>query len=512
MNRIKVLAAAGCLALVAACSSQGSDAPADAATDADIDTSAVLRYAASGGVTSFDPHKTRSQSDFVLLNLVYDRLVHQDVDGKAVPGLAESWEFSDDMTTLTFTLREGLTFADGSPLDAEAVAANIDRAREPDSISATQLTAIAEVTAVDATTVELQLNEPGVHLVLIFSDLAGMIVNPAAFADPEALATQPDGLGRFTLTSQEPGSKYVLAATEDYWDEDALKLAGMEVSVQLDPQTNLNALGSGQFECILVSPAMIEPAQQVPDAQVKARTVLTQTVLYPNQTKSEFGDPRVRRALNLAIDRDAVLQAAQEGKGEAAKGLFPEDYYVSNEPVADLLARDLDQARALLADAGLEDGFEFTALTLSIPQFVTTAEVVKDQLAEIGVTMNIKALPPADMGVNFLRGEGDASITGWTGRPDPTMLFAAYFDEESALNVSKAEPAGFAEALEAANALEDEAERGEALAEVQRIVLEDGGVVPLTFNDVGTACNSSVVGYEPTVVGISEFRGVGITK
>lgn len=508
MKRIPTLAVAACLAFTAACGSSG------ASGSGDPDPNAVLRYTTSAGATSFDPHKTVSASDFIVLNLVYDRLVHQDADGQPVPGLAESWEFSDDFKTLTFHLRTGLSFEDGTPFDAEAVKANLDRAQEPDSISAPLLSAIDSVDVVDEATVQLNLNSPGVHLVLTLSDLAGMMVSPEAFATPDgaqALAADPNGIGRFTLGESDPGSHYVFEAVEDYWDEDALQLGGLDFSVATDPQTNLNAVSSDQADCALVSPAMIAPAEQIPDAETKARTVLTQTVLYFNQTKSEFDDPLVRQAVNLAIDRSAILEGAQEGQGEASEGLFPSDYFVPNDTVADKLAYDQAAAKELLAEAGLPDGFSFTAVTLTIPQFVTTAEIVKAQLAEVGIDMEIKALPPADLGVNFLKGTGDAVITGWTGRPDPSMLFSAYFDEASPQNVSRTEPAGFDEALAAANAIEDTAARGEALAKVQELVLGAGLVAPLTFNAVGTVCNNRVTGYEPTVVGISEFRGVGMT-
>ncbi|WP_162602408.1 ABC transporter substrate-binding protein [Nocardioides daejeonensis] len=508
MKRIPALAALACLALTAACGSSGGSGSGDP------DPNAVLRYTTSAGATSFDPHKTVAASDFIVLNLVYDRLVHQDAQGQPVPGLAESWEFSDDFKTLTFHLREGLSFEDGTPFDAEAAKANLDRAREPDSISASLLSAVDSVDVVDPATVKLNLNSPGVHLVLTLSDLAGMMVSPKAFATPDAakaLATDSDGIGRFTLAEADPGSHYVFEAVKDYWDKDALKLGGLEFSVATDPQTNLNAVSSDQADCALVSPAMIAPAEQIPGATTRARTVLTQTVLYFNQTKSEFDDPLVRRAINLAIDRDAILEGAQEGKGEASQGLFPSDYFVSNDPVADLVTYNQDEARDLLKQAGLEKGFSFTAVTLTIPQFVTTAEIIKAQLAEIGIDMEIKALPPADMGVNFLKGTGDAVITAWTGRPDPSMLFSAYFDEAAPQNVSHVEPEGFDEALAAANAIEETAARGDALAAVQKVVLEAGAVVPVTFNQVGTVCNDRVTGYEPTVVGISEFRGVGMT-
>ncbi|WP_244928779.1 ABC transporter substrate-binding protein [Nocardioides sp. W7] len=509
MKRFPALAAAACLTLTAC----GGGSSSSDGGNGEADPSAILRYTTSGGVTSFDPHKTVASSDYILLNYVYDRLVHQDVDGQPVPGLAESWEFGEDSKSLTFKLRSGVSFEDGTPFDAEAVKANLERALEPDSITAPLLAVVDSVEVVDPSTVTLKLNSPGAHLVLTLSDLSGMMVSPQAFATPDAaaaLATDSNGIGRFTLAEADPGAHYVFEASENYWDAEALKVGGMDVTVIVDPQTNLNGISSDQADCALVSPAMIAPAEAIPNAVTKARTVLTQTVLYFNQTKSELGDPLVRKAINLALDRDAILEAAQEGKGAASTGLFPDDYFVPNDSVADLLTQDQQAAKDLLAQAGLADGFSFTTVTLTIPQFVTTAEIVKAQLAEIGIDMEIKALPPADLGVNFLKGTGDAVITAWTGRADPSMLLSSYFDADAPQNVSRTEVDGFDEALQAANSTDDVAERGEALAEVQRLVLEQGAVAPLTFNAVGAVCSERVTGYEPPLVGISEFRGVGI--
>lgn len=511
MKRTATVIAATCIALLGACGGSGGDSSGNG--DGKVDSSKTFRYVASAGVVSFDPQKTVSSSDFTLLNFVYDRLVHTDAEGKAVPGLAESWTYSDDLTQLTFKLRTGLTFSDGTAFDAAAVKANLERAMEPDSIAAAQLAAISKVEVVDDATVRIDMSGPGAQMLLTLSDLAGMMINPTAFSGADkgaSLATKPDGIGRFTLGEAQPGSRYQLVATPEYWDKDALKVAGMDISVITDPQTSMNTISSGQAECALVSPAMVDPASQIPDAEVKSRSVLTQTVMYFNQGKGDLANPLVRQAINHAIDRDALLEAAQEGHGEASSGLFPKDYFVPNDKSSDLLSYDADEAKSLLSQAGVSN-VEFTALTLTIPQFVTTAEVVKDQLAKVGITMNIKALPPADLGMTFLKGDGDAVLTGWTGRPDPSMLFTSYFSEKAVQNVSHVEPEGFSDALAKANAIIDPDERGVALDDVQRTALEAGAVAPLTFNEVGTVCSSKVVGYEPPVIGASELRGVGIS-
>lgn len=514
--KIKLAAAAVCVLMAtSACGSSGSASkgPDNSAPIKDA-PSATLRYAASAGVTSFDPHKGLASSNFVLLNFVYDRLVHTDADGKPVPGLATSWKFSDDARELTFTLREGLKFSDGTVFDAAAAKANLDRAMEPDSITSTLLAPIASVAAPNAKTVVLTLDQPGAQLPLTLSDLPGMMVSPKAFGDKakdDALTLAPVGIGRFTLDSAKPGASYVFKRSPGYWDRREVKVGTLDVAVVTDPQTTLNGVSSGQFDCALASPMTIDPAKKLSNAWVDARTVLTQTVLYFNRTHGDLDKVEARRAIALAINKENILTAAQEGHGQAATQLFPKGYFAHDDSID---ANDYDPAAAkdMLAKAGLKDGFSFSVAVINIPQFVTTATLVREDLKKVGITMDIKLMTPADVGVNFLKGETDAVMSGWTGRPDPSNLFSAYFGAASPQNASKATLPGFEEALEKANSELDATKRGKALADVGRLILEQGGVVPLTQNDVGVFCRDNVGGYQAPVIGISELRGIGFTS
>lgn len=514
--KIKLAAAAVCVLMAtSACGSSGSAKGPDNSAPIKNDSSATLRYAAAAGVTSFDPHKGLVASNFVLLNFVYDRLVHTDADGKAVPGLATSWEFSDDAKQLTFKLRTGLKFSDGTPFDAAAAKANLERAMEPDSLTAVPLAAIAKVEAPDAGTLVLTLDAPGAQLPLTLSDLPGMMVSPKAFGDKaknDALTLQPVGIGRFTLDSAKPGASYQFKQSKDYWDKGAVNVGTLDVSVVGDPQTTLNGVSSGQFDCALASPLSIDPAKKLSNAWVDTRTVLTQTVLNFNRTHGALAKTEARRAIALAINKDNILTAAQEGHGQAATQLAPKGYFSYSDEVSELNAYDPAAAKEQLAAAGLKDGFTFTAAVLNIPQFVTTANLVREDLKKVGITMDLKLMTPADASVNFLKGETDAIISGWTGRPDPALLYTAYFGETSTQNASRSTLPGFNEAMDKANSITDPAERGKALAEVGGLIMEQGGVVPLTQNDVGVFCKDTVGGYEPPVIGISELRGIGFIK
>lgn len=512
MKRLLAAIVAVLAMLISACGSGGSNASDSGTSGTDnraADTSATFRYATSGGATSFDPHKTKSSSDVIVLDYVYDRLVHRNADGEPIPGLAEKWEIAPDLRSLTLHLRKA-TFSDGSAIDAAAVVANIERAKEKDSITAPMLASVAKAEAKDDSTVVLTLAKPDASVLLSLSDLAGMIVNPKAFGDPAKLALEPQGSGRFTLASSDPGSKYVFAARDGYWDKDAVKVKTIEFTVQTNPQTSINGLQSGQFDCALVSPAMVAQTKKMPDLVTKARPVQTNNVLYFNRTKGELAKQKVRQAISIAIDRDAIVTGAMEGEGATTNQLFPEGYFAHSDSIT-TPKRDIAKAKQLLAEAGLPNGFSFTTLTLTIPQFTTIAEIIQANLKEIGVDMKIKPMAPADMGVAFIKGDGDAVITAWLGRADPTLLMNSYFDAASPQNPSHESMPGFAEALAAADAKADHAERGKAFDAVNQIIAEQVPVVPLAFNVVGAACSKNVVGYQPSIL-IDEFRGVGLAK
>lgn len=504
----KILAAtAGALVLVVAGCSSATSSPSSAAAD----PNATFRYVTSAGATSFDPHKTKSSSDGIVLNYVYDRLVQRDVNGAPVPGLAESWVVDPNLQSITFTLRSGATFADGAPIDADAVVANLNRAKEPDSITASMLASLAEAKAIDANTVELVLAKPDASVLLTLTDLAGMIVNPTAFGTPEknaALAQMPAGSGRFVLTESTPGSHYLFSSRPNYWDPEAVKVKAIDFSVIADPQARINGVSSGQFDCSIAEPAVVAQTRQMPDLVVNARTSATTNVLYFNRTKSEFGNEKVRQAIALAVDRDAIVAGAMEGEGTATNQLFPEGYFAS-DPDSKVPARDVAKAKQLLAEAGLPNGFDFTAVTLAFPPFTTVAEIVQQQLKEIGVDMKIAPMPPAEMGAAFAKGQGDAVVTAWLGRADPSTLLVAYFGEGSPQNPSGTSIDGFTEALAAANGIGDHDARGQAIAKVGEGVVTAGASVPLAFNVVGAVCSPNVVGYQPSVLQ-DEFRGIGV--
>ena len=185
----------------------GDDAAGFDQPEGEPDLDATFIYGYPITVSRLDPHKASISQDATTLFPVYDRLVHLSPQGRPDPGLAESWEFSDDGLTLTLHVREGVTFHDGATLDAAAVKANLDRAKGVEGSSvATDLAAMASVTVVDPMTVDITLSQPNVAIIGSLADRAGIMVSPKALADGVDLDANMVGAGPFKLVEHAPAT------------------------------------------------------------------------------------------------------------------------------------------------------------------------------------------------------------------------------------------------------------------------------------------------------------------
>ncbi len=244
--------------------------------------------------------------------------------------LATAWEFSDDGSTLTFTLREGVVFHDGAPFDAEAVKANIDRARDPEVAAGTfvDLLAVESVDVIDSATVQLTLKSPGAALPAILSDQAGMMISPAAM-DNEDIGTIPVGAGPFVATEFRVDEVMFGDAFEDYWDPELPKVDNIELRFVLDPTTRFNATVSGEVDGGVLDLGIFTRAQAEDAGLVltdRFSTALYQLFLNTERVP-ERANPGVRGGVAMAIDQGACGQALFNGECAPNDQVFGEGWY-----------------------------------------------------------------------------------------------------------------------------------------------------------------------------------------
>ncbi|QKJ20615.1 ABC transporter substrate-binding protein [Microbacterium hominis] len=320
---------------------------------------------------------------------VFDTLLMSSATGEIEPWLATEWEFNEDNTVLTLTLRDDVTFTDGETLDADAVVASLERFRDGTSPQASNL-AGKEFTAVDATTVEIAMEAPDPSLLSVLSKAAGLIQAPSTFDDPNS-ATNPIGSGPYVLDTDASvtGTTYVYTANPDYWNPDAVKYDNLTINVIEDPTATLNAIKAGE-----ANGAKITLNDQIPEIEgsgwvIEANELDFQGLLLFDRDGTmapELGDVRVRQAINMAFDREALLQALQSGYGTVTEQVFPESSVGYDDALDSTYGYDPEAAMELLADAGYPDGFELDMM--STPAFQTTFDLVAQQLADIGITVN----------------------------------------------------------------------------------------------------------------------------
>jgi peptide/nickel transport system substrate-binding protein len=477
-----------------------------------LDRSATLRFAYGINVSRLDPHRATIRNDMTTLGPIYDRLVEFAVNGDLQPMLATEWSFSEDASVLDMTLREGVVFHDGTPFDADAVKANIERAQTLEgSTVASDLANIGEVEVVDTHHVRMHLNEPDVSIIGILSDRAGMMISPAAF--DQNLDEVAVGAGPFKLVSHQTDRGTVYERFEDYWDPDAALVQRLEIYVVPDANTRLNGLRTGQWDLVNPVANQYDEVQQIPGVEVRTDPSMFAINMGMNRTRSQLGNVLVRRALYHAIDREAICETILNGLCDLAVQPFPEGYWANNPDIPwDHYDYDPERSRELLAEAGLPDGFEFTLMIPSaLPPYDSIGEVLQAQFADVGVKANLVLMEPSQMADRYYAAqETDAILGGLVGSADPSLYFGQY-----SLPGVYANPGGHStETIQRlyreSIATADQEARTEIVHAAVAEVVDQVMFVNIAFTRPITAARENVVGFVMPVSGNPQFRGVGV--
>ncbi|WP_281708157.1 ABC transporter substrate-binding protein [Phaeobacter italicus] len=326
--------------------------------------------------------------DQVLYSNVFEGLTRFMGDGSVVPGLAQSWEISEDGLTYTFRLQDGVTFHDGTTMDAEDVKFSLDRARAEDSTNAQKalFADIASVDVVDPLTVQITLSQPNGNLLFNLAWGDAVIVAPESI---DTIKTAPVGTGAFTFTNWVQGDRIDLARNPDYWGE-APALSAATFKFISDPTAAFAAMMAEDVDAFsgFPAPENLPQFEADPRFQVLVGSTEGETILSINNKQAPFDNPKVRAAVAHAIDRQAIIDGAMFGYGTPIGTHFAPH----NPAYVDLTgtsAHDPEKARALLAEAGLADGFT-TTLHLPPPSYARRGgEIIAAQLAEVGITAEI---------------------------------------------------------------------------------------------------------------------------
>lgn len=402
---------AGAIAVIAAVSltacSAGSQTAAPAATNS------TLHIGLSAAPSGLDFTTTGGAAVFqALVGNVYEGLVRLDDQGQIQPLLATGWTISDDGLRYSFQLREGVTFHDGTPFDANVVKASLERVPQWTANTPKNLAAIDHVEVVSPTQADVVLKTPDSELLFWLSTVLGVMIAPDSVAD---LATHPNGTGPFRFSSYDPGTRMVMNRNDDYWGDKA-QSAELDLYYYADASSAANALRSGQLNALYAAEAFDQIDQFKGDSAytVSEGSTPTVTVLSMNQKRNpQLADVRVRRAITHAIDKDAVLAAATSGHGTVLNGpSAPGDawYDADDQAAQEAGAYDPDQARQLLAEAGAE-GLTLTFTVPNRPYALATAQVIQSDLQAVGVTVNLETQEFPAVWVQKTMGDQDFDLS-----------------------------------------------------------------------------------------------------
>ena len=458
---------------------------------ADADPEGVVRLgydlaAASRGGFKWDPSTVTSPTtDMGIYQWVYGTLLRPNGEGELVPDLAESVEVPDP-NTVEIVVREGLTLSDGTPMDAAMVAeiltGNLAKAENPayrpGFYSAQGVTASGNTVTV---TVPDGTAESWAELYL--SQVETVMVPPGTNFEA------PIGAGAFTVAEYAAGQTMRLEKNPEYWDADAIKVAGIElIAVPPDnPQAAAGAVSGGQVDWVRLNFAIIDAIGGEAEASIEANPQFLTQILICKST-APLDNVQVRQALNQATDRDAINQAIFRGEGVVAWDLWPDGHPLHNPELDEFYPHDPAAAQALLAEAGAE-GLTVDVIPIPAAGGPEIVQIMQQQWAEAGITLNIiqttafqedfLANNLAPLGLVPQSGGNRAKLDNFSG---PALgNVCQYSDPE--LEAMVAELA----------TVSDSSEEGTQLwHDLEQIIVEDALSIPLLF--------------QPTVYGINPGR------
>jgi len=411
---------------------------------------------------------------------VYEALFDINAQGKAVPFLAQGYEVSDDLKTWRITLRPNIRFHDGTPLDAVAVVANLDRTSNPEN-RCRCLSMLADVKGwkvIDPLTVEITLAVPNAAFPTTLADAPGAMVSPTAFkADPQGILTKPVGTGPFKFVEWVRNSRYVLERNPDYWQEgkpylDRVVLRGIQ-----NAETRHATFLAGQADIILwAATDFIAKMQKDKRHVVLSPAGFGTDGVYFNITKPPLDDIRVRRAVAHAMDRELLLRTVMFGVPTLSYSPFGLGMADIKQPVDVYPEYDPDKARALLTEYGKP--VAFTLNYNNTPSVFRLAQSLQQMWAQVGIKVTLNPLDTNRLSQGMLSKQFEATIYRYTGRADPDANAYNFFHSRYAQVTPSLNYGGYAspkvdELLEQGRKTMDADERAAIYSELARVLVQE---------------------------------------
>jgi ABC-type transport system substrate-binding protein len=497
------------------------------------DAANAIIFGVGTDVDELDPRTTDTQEGYIAAANVYDCLVLYDLGATTIrPGLAESWEISEDGLVYTFNLRQGVNFHDGEPFNADAVVTwynSIDEESPDTQYDAVRMVYMADfitnwidtVEAVDEYTVRMTLPSPYAPLLANLAIPIAGIISPAAVAKGlDHVMVNPSGTGAFKLASPDDwtrDSQMVLEANPDYWGG-APKVDQLIIKVIPESSTRLQQVETGEIDVAwALTPEDVERTRENPDLVVVEDAGLNTNWVNLNVTLDPFTSKEVRQALNYAVNKEEISEGLYNGNMVPAGGVLPPVDWAYN-PDLKSYPYDPDQARELLAAAGYDEGnpLSFTFMAYTIPRGYNPvgdrlATAIQEYWSEVGVEANIQTAEWTQYREDRAAGKFQCALGGWQGdNGDPDNFLYALLAGESkgAGNVSFYENPEVDDLLGQAQVESDQEKRKAIYQKAEQLIVDDAPCVFLGYQKHQVVTRANITDFQLQPTYIYYFAGV----
>lgn len=519
--------------VLAACSgnNETSEQPVETNDEGETqkaDVPQILVFGRGGDSVALDPAiVTDGESAKVTVNLFETLVNFGEQDTTIHPGLAESWDVTEDGLTYTFKLREGVKFHDGTDFNAEAVVKNFERwkggAEEKfyyyhSMFKAEGKDIIQEVIAEDEHTVVFKLTRPQAPFLKNLAMFSFGIASPTAFEQyGESFGENPVGTGPFKFVEWKRNDSITIEKFDGYWQEGLPKLEKVIFRSIPDNSARLNALIAGDIDLADgINPSDAKTIEGNPALQLVERPSMNIGYLGLTVTRPPFDNKLVRQAVNHAIDKQAIVDAFFLGRAQPAVNPMPPTISGYNDAVEDY-AYDPEKAKALLAEAGY-DGTPIELWAMPVPRPYMpdgrkVAEAIQKNLQDVGIPSEIKSAEWATYLEMAKNGEYDAFLLGWTGdNGDADNFIYTLLDKDNigSNNYSYYSNDEVHNLLVQAQSEVDEEKRNELYKQAQVLIKEDAPWVPLAHSTPLLAAKKEVTNFKPHPTGSDLLSNVSI--
>jgi peptide/nickel transport system substrate-binding protein len=474
------------------------------------ESSGHLIAAIAGEPDQLDPHKTTAYFSFEVLENVFDTLVEPDANLEMRPALAESWTVSPDQLTWTFRLRPGVTFHDGSPFTADDVVYSYRRIIDEKLTNVDKFSAVTDVSAPDPATVVIRVKHPTPNLLTNIGGFKGMAIVSRKNVESGQIATHPIGTGAFAFSGQKSGDSIALTANPSYWDGPPT-ISGVTFRFISEASTALSALQAGEIDWTdSIPPQRVAQLREDDSINLEVTASNDYWYLALNEARRPWNDVRVRQAVAYGIDRDAIVAATSYGTAEANQLAIPKGnpWYTEYHRYD----YDVDRAKTLLNEAGVSGGPLDMLVTSEYPETVTAAQIIADNLAPLGITVNIRTVDFATWLDEQNTGNFDMLMMGWLGNIDPDDFYYAQHHTNGTSNAQKFSNPEVDRLLDAGRVETNREARGGLYDNAATIIADQVSYIYLYNPSVIQAWSTGLSGFEARRDGAVRFRDASLTQ